>query len=501
MKRIVTGSLLLLLAGFSLRAQSVLDRPVSLSMPIAPEPMTPEKIAARADSLHRAYRFRDALELYQLVGETGKAVQSQNGLNLMDLCAKPHVVARQRFSRKDFFLYYPLPQHAWHPAPNQLDSSDTYPLYYPKGADVIYYSTRDRAGTRSLFVTEDLDSCWRAPRLLGESLLSVGSEVFPMLSPDGQTLYFASDGLFGVGGLDLYMSHWDAETGRWGTPVNLGFPFNSPADDFLLCDTEDGKYTLFASNRECSADSVYVYVLDRASLQKREAVRDAAELAGIAALRAVKDLSRMDAASAVQSAPQENANTRLYARKMEEARKLRDAISKEEVQVARDSLLQLLEEVNLEIRLVEQSFLQSGVVAQAEDKEVVGASLSYTFAKNAMGGRFKLRMGTYEETSTFRVMPVGRFAPDNRLPDGIVYQIVLFTSAGHAELDDLKGVAPVYERLGSNLRYTYSTGQYRHYTTALLDLNMVRVLGFPEAHIVAYRDGRPVPVQLARQEE
>ena len=486
MKPFFTGILALLVSAGALSAQNILDRPVPMTMPIAPERMTLEQMVARADSLHRSYRFRDALELYQLAGETAKATEAQNGLNLMDLCAKPHVVARQRFSRKDFFLYYPLPQHAWHPSPNQLDSSELYPLYYPKGADAIYYSTRDRAGTRSLFVTEDLDSLWRAPRLLGESLLSTGTEVFPMLSPDGQTLYFSS---------------WDAESGRWGMPVNMGFPFNSPADDFLLCDTEDGKYTLFASNRECSRDSVYVYVLERESLQKREAVRDAAELSALAALKAVKDLARMDAASAMSGAPQENANTRLYARKMDEARKLRDAISRENVQAARDSLLSLLEEVNLEIRLVEQSFLQSGVVAQAEDKEVVGASLSYTFAKNAMGGKIKLRLGTAPEASTFRVMPVGRFADDNRLPEGIIYQIVLFTSAGHAGLDDLRGVSPVYERLGANLRYTYSTGLYRHYSSALLDLNTVRVLGFPDAHIVAYRDGRPVSVQLARQEE
>ena len=501
MKPFFTGILALLVSAGALSAQNVLDRPVPIAMPVAPERMSLEQIVARADSLHRAYRFQDALELYQLAGDAARATEAQNGLNLMDLCAKPHVVARQRFSRKDFFLYYPLPQHAWHPAPNQLDSSELYPLYYPKGADAIYYSTRDRAGTRSLFVTEDLDSLWRAPRLLGESLLSTGTEVFPMLSPDGQTLYFASDGLFGVGGLDLYMSRWDAESGRWGMPVNMGFPFNSPGDDFLLCETEDGKYTLFASNRECSRDSVYVYVLERESLQKREAVRDAAELSSLAALRAVKDLGRMDAASAMSGAPQENANTRLYARKMDEARKLRDAISRENVQAARDSLLSLLEEVNLEIRLVEQSFLQSGVVAQAEDKEVVGASLSYTFAKNAMGGKIKLRLGTQREASGFRVMPVGRFADDNRLPEGIIYQIVLFTSAGHAGLDELRGVSPVYERLGANLRYTYSTGLYRHYSSALLDLNTVRVLGFPEAHIVAYRDGRPVSVQLARQEE
>ena len=348
MDKRVSGIVFLLLAtGFSLSAQHVMDRPVPLEMPVAPARPSLEQVLAKADSLYKAYCFQDAVDLYLSVGREGEAVLAQNAANMMDFCADPHVVARQRFSRKDFYLYYPLAPHAWRTSPNPLDSLEGYPLYYPKGADAIYYSTRDRAGTRSLFVTEDLDSLWRAPRLLGESLLSTGTEVFPMLSPDGQTLYFSSDGLFGVGGLDLYMSRWDAESGRWGIPVNMGFPFNSPADDFLLCDTEDGKYTLFASNRECSRDSVYVYVLERESLQKREAVRDAAELSALAALKAVKDLARMDAASAMSGAPQENANTRLYARKMDEARKLRDAISRENVQAARDSLLSLLEEVNL----------------------------------------------------------------------------------------------------------------------------------------------------------
>ena len=118
-----------------------------------------------------------------------------------------------------------------------------------------------------------------------------------------------------------------------------------------------------------------------------------------------------------------------------------------------------------------------------------------------MGGRLNLRVRSQEEAPTFRIMPMGRFATDTQLPEGIIYQIVLFTSAAHASLDDLHGVSPVYERLGSNLQYTYATGQYRHYSSALLDLNTVRVLGFPQAYIVAYRDGRSVPLALARQEE
>ena len=509
---------------------------------VLPDVSPQEKLIARADSLHRACRFQEALNLYLSVPGAqlsaperkklyAKMAASQNGLNMTEFCADPHVVACQRFSRKDFFLYYPLKPQGWHSSPNPLDSLSGLPLYAPKENDLIYYSALDRAGCLSLFYTEDLDSLWRAPRLAGESLLSTGNEIFPMLSPDGRTLYFASDGLFGMGGFDLYASAWDDETGSWGTPVNLGFPFSSPADDYLLMDTEDGKYTLFASNRACSADSVYIYVLEHEPSWDRNPVRRYEDLQRIVSLQPVKDLSRIDNTAALADNRQGNANTRLYMRKMEEARALRDSIYRHErvLDALRESLSQatesevtallsdrirekekaleplraLLEETNLEIRLVEQSFLQSGVVSASGsgDREVVGAGLSYTFSKKPMGGKLKMKVARHASRSSFRIMPVGRFATDNTLPPGLVYQIEVFSSPRHADVDDLHGLSPVNERLSPQLRYTYSVGLYARYADALLDLNTVRSLGFPDARIVAYREGRPIPVRVARQEE
>ena len=62
-----------------------------------------------------------------------------------------------------------------------------------------------------------------------------------------------SKGLYGMGGYDLYVSQWNSETGDWDVPVNMGFPYSSPYDDFLFINTEDGKYSIFASNRGCDS--------------------------------------------------------------------------------------------------------------------------------------------------------------------------------------------------------------------------------------------------------
>ena len=51
------------------------------------------------------------------------------------------------------------------------------------------------------------------------------------LSPDGQTLYFSSEGHNSMGGYDLFKCEWNSETNNWSKAVNLGYPINSTDDD------------------------------------------------------------------------------------------------------------------------------------------------------------------------------------------------------------------------------------------------------------------------------
>ena len=275
--------------------------------------------------------------------------------------------------------------------------------------------------------------------------------------------------------------------------MNLGFPFNSPADDFLMADSDDGKYTLFASNRDCPKDSVTVYVLDYEKDPERTAIRESGALKKLLELTPVEDPSRIDNAAAVDGFTSGNSITRRYMRKMEESRALMDSISRH--MAPGDTLLPRLRArlalVSAELREVEMSFLMNGAVAQEEDREVAGAELGYTFARGTMGPAFKLPAISASTATSYRIAPVGRFAQENTLPPGLVYLIMLFDSPVHATLEDIRGLSPVYERLGANLRYTYYVGLFPTYQDALAELNVIRLLGFPAARIVAWQDGRP----------
>lgn len=81
---------------------------------------------------------------------------------------------------------------------------------------------------------------------LGEPINTAGNEMFPTFRPNGE-LYFSSDGLPGMGGLDIFKAVCDS-TGQWKVE-NLKYPMNSNGDDFGM--TFEGLYNrgFFSTSR------------------------------------------------------------------------------------------------------------------------------------------------------------------------------------------------------------------------------------------------------------
>jgi hypothetical protein len=111
---------------------------------------------------------------------------------------------------------------------------------------------------------------WTAARSL-ESLPGSSSAVntssldgCPIQSPDGLSLYMASNRPGGLGGIDIWVAHRASTDVGFGAPVNLGAPVNSAADDF--CPTPvNGKGLFFVSRRAggCAANSADIYFTRR----------------------------------------------------------------------------------------------------------------------------------------------------------------------------------------------------------------------------------------------
>ncbi|MBO5709771.1 MAG: PD40 domain-containing protein, partial [Bacteroidales bacterium] len=178
---------------------------------------SPDSLVASGDVAHMNYAFDYAVKAYsealsimekdstdtlgiRLLKD--KLLLSENGRNMRKFAYSPSVVARHRFSIEDFYLYYPLPDKSWRPSSNLTGEGFAHPFhkatYAPEGAERIFYSAADHEGICNIYMTELEDSLWSVPAFLNEHMLSAADEIYPMLSPDGRTLYFASKGLYGV---------------------------------------------------------------------------------------------------------------------------------------------------------------------------------------------------------------------------------------------------------------------------------------------------------------
>lgn len=514
----------------------------------APAQVSPTRLLMKADSSRMAYNFQDAVKYCEAAVDALDSTSSakaeeqlllaRNGLNMMGFCSQPVVVAKQTFPLQDFLLFYPLKDFSWRKSPNQLDSLGgdnlSRAVYVPDGSRDIYYSAKDEEGIRNIYATHLADSLWSVPALINEQLTSSSDEIYPMLSPDGQSLYFASKGLYGMGGYDLYVSQWNKETGDWDVPVNMGFPYSSPYDDFLFVNTEDGKYSIFASNRECGRDSVTIYVLEYDGMPVRKAVTEVDELRELAALNPAGNHSGIDNGSAVSGETDES--TRKYMDKMREVRSLRDSVARfgknldklrsglatasdeEKARLTAEitdkemmlpTLNSTLNAAVKELQNIEMDFLANGIVIdtrklQAEaDKEIVGASSGYTFSKNSYGPDIRLDIRKPKPTFdySFMILPEGRFAESNTLPDGLVYQIRIFTLSRKASVADLNGLSPVFERTTTSGKHAYSAGLFKSYKDALSNLNKVKKRGFRDAQIDAFLNGQVIGVSKARELE
>jgi len=109
-----------------------------------------------------------------------------------------------------------------------------------------------------LYQSDHFLSGWSEPKKLSETLNTASCENYPFVLSDGVTLYFASQGHENLGGYDIFVSRANA-AGEFLAPQNIGMPFNSTANDYLMVIDEQKKIGYFASDRDLPNGKVAVY--------------------------------------------------------------------------------------------------------------------------------------------------------------------------------------------------------------------------------------------------
>ena len=512
-----------------------------------------------ARKLHLKYQFDKALGIYNTIlaqrpdstltteadslynMEIQKlAVTSENGRNMLQFASSPQLVRKQKYPAANFFLHYPgFENGTWVTPPAEFTADATDNPYnamlLAKESNTIVFSAKDESGAWNIMLSKRLnDTLWSAPQILNENITTMGNEILPHLSPDGKTLYFASNGHYGMGGYDLYMSKWNDETGDWDTAQNLGFPFSSTGNDYLYYNTPCGMFTVFASDRETTGNEVTVYITRhevlplKMEITQDEAPRHATLPAnttqqGTAAKQEKPQMGEQKEFAAYRKVESELHNLQLLladaTRELDKSREqyiLADSVKRISIETRileqekgilsitekTTSATARLQEMELEL-LAQGLFIPQQTQTETPQATQTAAGAQETtiaFADNRMG---TLPHFTFEKPEpqidlSFKVADQSVITDLSELPDGLVYHIQLITTLKKATAKNFKGLTPIFERKVGSGKYTYSAGVFHTYAEALKNLNTVKKKGFPSAMITAYNKGKSITTKAAR---
>src|SRR6185436_3017970 len=140
---------------------------------------------------------------------------------------------------------------------NSNEYSCGHPSINDKGTKMFFVSDMPWGyGGTDIYMVSLENQKWGTPQNVGSHINSPGNEMFPFLLNDS-TLYFASDGNYGLGGLDIFMSTFNGDF--WTDPVNLGYPINTSHDDFSFIIDSAERHGYFSSDRIGGIDKIFSF--------------------------------------------------------------------------------------------------------------------------------------------------------------------------------------------------------------------------------------------------
>lgn len=562
------------------------------SVPFA-RAQTASALLKEGERLHKQYEFERAIEAFSRAAAasydsllTQRAEQwklySENGLIMSRYVIRPHILAYAIVPAKDFPLYYDLaPSGQWICPPDDLlkhvhDSGEKIlPVLYRPLLNRIVFAARDKTQKTGwdLYMVQrttvgapsTADSSgtlkdtvyWSPPVRLPNTINTNRDEMYPVLSPDGNTLYFCSDGLPGLGGMNLFVSQWDKDLETWSVPENMGIPFSSPHNDMLYLLSDDSRYFYFASDRNAPKDSLVLYKVEYEPGPVTIRPQSVQELREIACLSVVKTpglpAGQSDSTTAKPLVPEREPvradsvlqktrqATQHYAElnkavrnlteqvtrqeeKLEELRRTYATLSREEdkqiyanlireQEFALMELQQSLRDTRKAAQAIEDMFLWHGVLdvpVQTPETHPTPAADETDIPRfhPVKQSLTSLRCHVFLSPVppppgvdlSFRIEKEAVIIPWENEPMSLYYRIQLFTLSNKIQRRHLRGISPAFEVKVGN-KYVYYAGQFTTYAQAAEALTTVRRQGIQGAVIVAFYEGKSLSLQEARKRE
>ncbi len=139
-------------------------------------------------------------------------------------------------------------------------NSETFACYNEDGYKIYFGRASDTRSNGADLMFSSMQSKMKQDYMTATPIPALNSKFNEgpvYITIDGETMYLASEGHDSFGGYDIFVSK--KVQGQWTPPVNMGFPINTPYDDYFFAATANGKYAYISSNRDGGKGGFDIY--------------------------------------------------------------------------------------------------------------------------------------------------------------------------------------------------------------------------------------------------
>lgn len=225
---------------------------------------------------YQTYRFDEAAEMFEeyiaLLTKKKQPVETyqvrldlaNKASRMLDKVENVQIIDSMVVDKNDFLSAYVLSEESgtltYFKDFFETNEPNNSSVYMNQKGDKIYYAHTTESNHNCLFTQSKLMDKWGDEKQLPMNINSNDDDGYPFVLSDGVTTYYASKGNGTLGGYDLFVTRYNIGSDSYLTPEQLGMPYNSPFNDYMMVIDETKQLGWFVSDRFQPEGKVCVYL-------------------------------------------------------------------------------------------------------------------------------------------------------------------------------------------------------------------------------------------------
>ncbi|WP_106829718.1 tetratricopeptide repeat protein [Parabacteroides pacaensis] len=225
---------------------------------------------------YKIYRFNDAVDMFnEYIAYLEKKKKdttewnaqlelAEKAARMMNNTENVQIIDSLVVDKNDFLSAYQLSEESGSLVPYRKFFNTDQPVesvvYMNEKKDKVYYAHPTEDNRFCLYTQSKLMDSWGDEKQLPMTINSNEDDNYPFVLSDGVTIYYASKGNGSIGGYDLFITRYNTNSDTYLTPEQMGMPFNSPYNDYMMVVDEAKGLGWFVTDRFQPEGQVVVYL-------------------------------------------------------------------------------------------------------------------------------------------------------------------------------------------------------------------------------------------------